>query len=119
MTVHQMVAQHEGVQPQPRGRRVQARVAAQSHDGAEPLESERTARVFHVSDRPLQFEVIPLVCLVSDVCHHLRLSPRQFHYLMARKELALVELDALDRQRRFTGESVAFEIKRRSQQKVA
>lgn len=115
----QLVAQHEGVQPQARGRRVQPVGAAESEHVAELSDSHGPDRIFHVSDRPLQFELIPLVCLVSDVCHHLRLSETQFYRLMARKALALVELQPLDSTRRFSGESLAFEIKRRSQRKVA
>ncbi len=65
----------------------------------------------HVSDRATQFETIPHVCLIADVCRLLRLSERQFHYLMARRELALVELPRFDRKRRFTGESVARVIR--------
>lgn len=64
-----------------------------------------------VSDRPLQFQTIPQVCLIADVCRFLRVSERQFHYLMARHQLALVELTKIDKRRRFTGESVARQIK--------
>jgi hypothetical protein len=78
------------------------------------LETEQRVRRFDVAERPLQFEVIPIVCLVSEVCHFLRISPSQFHRLMARKALALVELEPLDSTRRFTGESVKREIERRS-----
>lgn len=62
---------------------------------------------FETADRPFQFETIPTVCLITDVCRILKLSPRQFRYLMARRALALVELPAWDRKRRFSGESVA------------
>ncbi len=65
----------------------------------------------HVSDRALQFETIPQVCLIADVCRLLRISERQFHYWMARRVLALVELPRLDHKRRFTGESVARVIR--------
>jgi hypothetical protein len=65
----------------------------------------------HVSDRPTQFETIPQVCLIDDVCRLLRISERQFHYLMARRVLALAELPRFDRKRRFTGESVARVIR--------
>lgn len=64
-----------------------------------------------VSDRPFQFKTIPQVCFIADVCEHLRLSERQFHYLMARKQLAIVELVKIDKRRRFTGESVVRQIK--------
>ncbi len=68
----------------------------------------------HVSDRALQFETIPHVCLIADVCRLLRISERQFNYLMARRALALVELPRFDRKRRFTGESLARVIRGRS-----
>lgn len=67
-----------------------------------------------LSDRPLQFETIPNVCTIADVCRCLRISERQFHYLMARKQLALVELRRLAKCRRFTGESVRLEARRRA-----
>lgn len=79
---------------------------------AAPL-AEHDERARDLSDRPLQFEVIPNVCLIADVCRILRISERQFHYLDARKALALVELRRLSRVRRFTGESVRLEAKRR------
>lgn len=93
-------------------------MALQRIDQDERLEAQQREGRFDTSDRPLQFEVIPQVCLIADVCHFLRLSKRQFHYLMARQQLALVELAPMDATRRFTGESVAFEIKRRSQPKL-
>lgn len=67
------------------------------------------------SDRPLQFEVIPHVCSIADVCRLLLLSESQFFRLMARKRLALAELDLGDSKRRFTGESVARVIRMRKQ----
>jgi hypothetical protein len=70
-------------------------------------ESEQQTRPLDTSDRPLQFERIPNVCLVADVCRILQMSERQFRYVMARQQLALVELPRWDRYRRFTGESVA------------
>lgn len=76
----------------------------------EPL-AEADADGDQVSDRALQFQVIPQVCLIADVCRILRLSESQFFRLMARRELALVELPRLDRHRRFTGDSVARVIR--------
>lgn len=80
--------------------------------------TEQSLRDEHVpdvlSDRALQFETIPNVCTIADVCRCLRISERQFHYLMARKELALVELRRITRRRRFTGESVRLEARRRA-----
>lgn len=73
--------------------------------------ADQGQRVDDVADRPYQFPTIPHVCLIADVCRILRISERQFHYLMARKALALVELARVDRVRRFTGESVARQIK--------
>lgn len=110
----QLVAKHEGEQTYARGRRVETVLADGSEHIAQAHEPERQDRPFQVSDRPLQFEVIPLVCLVDDICHHLRLSERQFYRLMEKRELCLSELEPIDRVRRFTGESVAFEIKRRA-----
>jgi hypothetical protein len=75
---------------------------------------ERASRAADLSDRALQFEVIPNVCLIPDVCRILRISRRQFEYLDARRELAIVELRRLDRKRRFSGESVAREARRRA-----
>jgi hypothetical protein len=69
--------------------------------------TEQPARPLHTGDRPTQFELIPHVCLIADVCRILRLSERQFHRLMTRQQLALVELPRWDRHRRFSGESVA------------
>jgi hypothetical protein len=66
------------------------------------------------AERPYQFETIPTVCTTADVCRILRISERQFHRLMDRRELALVELRRLGKSRRFTGESVRFEAKRRA-----
>lgn len=66
-----------------------------------------------MSDRATQFEVIPQVCLIADVCRLLRISERQFHYLEARHKLALTEMERFDRKRRFTGESVARVIRMR------
>lgn len=66
-----------------------------------------------LSDRATQFQVIPQVCLIADVCRLLRISTRQFHYLMDRHELALTEMKRFDRKRRFTGESVARIIRMR------
>lgn len=66
------------------------------------------------TDRPVQFEVIPQVCLIADVCRILRVSESQFFRLMARRKLALVELQRFDRHRRFTGESVARVIRMRA-----
>lgn len=83
------------------------------------VQTERGSRRFDVADRPFQFEVIPQVCTVAEVCHFLRISPRQFSRLMARRVLALAEVKGLDTNRRFTGESVAKEIKRLSQIRVA
>lgn len=84
------------------------------HDLQAPAASaEQADRNPHLSDRATQFEVIPQVCLIEDVCRLLRLSERQFHYLMARHALALVELQKFDRRRRFTGESVARVIRQR------
>lgn len=82
---------------------------------AEPLatETEPLLTPVNVSDRATQFQVIPQVCLTADVCRILRLSERQFFYLMARGELALSELPRFDRKRRFTGESVARVIRMR------
>lgn len=77
----------------------------------------KTAPLF--CDRPYQFEVIPQICLLKDVAHHLRMSERQLLYMLKRKDLALVELARIDRVRRFTGESVVREIKRLAQRKVA
>lgn len=75
--------------------------------------AEQPVRPVDSSDRPLQFELIPNVCLIADVCHHLRISESQFFRLMDRRELALVELPKWDRRRRFTGESVARVIRMR------
>lgn len=69
-----------------------------------------TSPATDVSDRPYQFEVIPHVCLIADVCRILRISERQFHYLMARKTLSLAEIH-IDSTRRFTGDSVARTIR--------
>jgi hypothetical protein len=69
-------------------------------------ETEQEARARDTSDRPFQFERIPNVCLVADVCRILRLSRSQFFRLLAAKQLALVEI-RLDATRRWTGESVA------------
>lgn len=76
--------------------------------------AQADAHADQFSDRATQFQVIPQVCLVGDVCRILRLSTRQFHYLMARHELALSELPRFDRRRRFTGESVARVIRMRA-----
>jgi hypothetical protein len=75
--------------------------------------AEQDARALNVSDRSLQFEVIPNVCTIADVCRILQISERKFFYLMVRKDLALVELRRVGRVRRFTGESVRFEARRR------
>ncbi len=116
----QPVAQHDGVQPQPRGRRLQPRRADHASGGevGEPRTADETGRLLYVSDRPLQFELIPQVCLIDDICHHLRISDTQFYRLMQRGDLALVELEPMDSTRRFTGESLAFEIKRRSRRRL-
>lgn len=74
--------------------------------GADVQQSARP----RTSDRPLQFELIPQVCTIADVCHFLQVSERQFHYLMARKKLPLAEVD-IDSTRRFTGESLARTIR--------
>lgn len=66
-----------------------------------------------LSDRSTQFQVIPQVCLIEDVCRLLRVSESQFFRLMARRALALAELPRFDRKRRFTGESVARVIRMR------
>lgn len=79
----------------------------------EPV-AEADAHHDEVSDRPLQFERIPNVCLIGDVCRILRISESRFFRLMQHKELALVELRRLGRRRRFTGESVAREARRRA-----
>lgn len=50
---------------------------------------------------------IPHVCKVADVCRVLQISRSTFDRLMADGKLPLVELDKLDRHRRFKGESVA------------
>jgi len=51
-------------------------------------------------------EPVPATCHVSDVLRHLNISRRTFERLMAARELAIVELPRLGRQRRFTGASV-------------
>lgn len=94
---------------------VQRAQSIAEHPDPQAVEHLGPARV---SDRPLQFELIPQVCLVADVCHFLRISESSFHRLMKAGELALVELRPLDSTRRFTGASVAFEIKRRASRKV-
>lgn len=58
-------------------------------------------------------EQIPATCLVSDVLKHLRISRRTFDRLMARRELALVELKPIGRLRRFSGESVKAALQTR------
>lgn len=63
------------------------------------------------TDRPYQFATIPQVCKTADVCRLLGISERKFYYLRARKALALVELQRVSRHRRFTGESVARQIR--------
>jgi len=75
--------------------------------------AEQADRPLDLSDRATQFQVIPQVCLIDDVCRLLRISKRQFGYLMARRQLALQELPRFDRKRRFTGESVARVIRMR------
>lgn len=80
---------------------------------AAPSSTEQRIGPPDVSDRATQFQVIPQVCLIADVCRILRLSETQFFRLMARHELALVELKRFDRRRRFTGESVARVIRMR------
>lgn len=81
---------------------------------AEPSDTslEQAPRPLGLSDRPYQFEVIPQVCLIGDVCHFLQMSERQVYRLLSQRKLALVELD-LDSTRRFTGESVARVIRQR------
>lgn len=74
---------------------------------------EHVDRALDLSDRATQFQIIPQVCLIADVCRILRLSVRQFHKLMGKHALALVELPRFDRRRRFTGESVARVIRMR------
>jgi hypothetical protein len=74
--------------------------------------SEQVSRPLGLSDRAFQFEVIPNVCLVEDVCRILRFSERQFSRLMRQKALPLVEIH-IDSTRRFTGESVARAAKLR------
>lgn len=71
------------------------------------------ASAVETADRPLQFETIPNVCLVADVCRILKFSERQFYRLMAQRKLALVEMAPFDSTRRFTGESVARVIRLR------
>lgn len=85
----------------------------------EAVQPEHGARRFDVADRPYQFAVIPQVCTLAEVCDLLRVSERQLHYMLARKQLALAELARIDRKRRFTGESVAREIKRLACKRVA
>lgn len=63
---------------------------------------------------PYQFQVIPQVCLVRDVCAILQLSEAQFYRLLRARKLALREVRGLDSTHRYTGESVAAEIKRLS-----
>lgn len=77
-------------------------------------EPEQVSSSLDLSDRATQFQVIPQVCLIADVCRLLRISTRQFHYLMDRHELALTEMKRFDRKRRFTGESVARIIRMRA-----
>ncbi len=84
----------------------------------EAVQSQDGARRFDVSDRPFQFAVIPQVCTFAQVAELLAVSERQLHYLLARKKLALAEVTGLDKKRRFTGESVAREIKRLSTKRV-
>lgn len=57
-------------------------------------------------DHAVVGEAIPQVCLIEDVCRHLRLSRRTFQRLMSAHELPLVELMPLGRVRRFQGKSV-------------
>lgn len=85
-------------------------VAEQAAEAGTPS-PEQGSRPLDVSDRATQFQVIPQVCLIEDVCRILRLSQSQFFRLMARRDLALVEMKKLDRHRRFTGESVARVIR--------
>ncbi len=84
----------------------------------EAVQPEHGARRFDVSDRPFQFPLIPLVCTLAETAALLRMSERQLEYMLARKQLALAELARIDRKRRFTGESIAREIKRLSTKRV-
>ena len=51
-------------------------------------------------------EPVPAVCLVKDVCRHLRMSRATFDRLMSRNALAVAEMPRLGGMRRFTGQSV-------------
>lgn len=50
---------------------------------------------------------IPAVCTVPDVLRILQISRRTFERAMVKHRLPLVELQAIDSRRRFTGDSVA------------
>lgn len=81
-------------------------LSAAQRQRAHTPQAEQAIGPLDTSDRPCQFERIPTVCLIADVCRILRIGESTFHRLMARKRLALVEIK-IDRTRRFTGESVA------------
>jgi len=62
-------------------------------------------RGFGEGDAHLAGDDIPSTCFIKDVCQILRVSRRTFQ--RHHRAWGLVEMDRLDGQRRFTGESVA------------